>query len=180
MRAWVPLLIALLVTGGVLTAAAMVYSSWETQRRARLAQLTARLQRPPKLKVARAAVLDHPLERAALALVTRAGPPHTVARLTLWMVCAATFGAIAMALMAGPLAGALGLAAGGLPLLWLRRQGNLRSEQLAEQLPEAFELVGRLDLRGVLDELERRDLATGAATLCVGGGMGIATVIERL
>ena len=141
MRAWVPLLIALLVTGGVLTAAAMVYSSWETQRRARLAQLTARLQRPPKLKVARAAVLDHPLERAALALVTRAGPPHTVARLTLWMVCAATFGAIAMALMAGPLAGALGLAAGGLPLLWLRRQGNLRSEQLAEQLPEAFELV---------------------------------------
>jgi acetyl-CoA C-acetyltransferase len=32
----------------------------------------------------------------------------------------------------------------------------------------------------LLDELERRDLATGCATLCVGGGMGIATVIERV
>ena len=28
--------------------------------------------------------------------------------------------------------------------------------------------------------LERRNLATGCATLCVGGGMGIATVIERV
>jgi acetyl-CoA C-acetyltransferase len=32
----------------------------------------------------------------------------------------------------------------------------------------------------MLDELERRDLQTGAVTLCVGGGMGIATVIERV
>jgi acetyl-CoA C-acetyltransferase len=32
----------------------------------------------------------------------------------------------------------------------------------------------------LLDELERRDLSTGCATLCVGGGMGIATVIERV
>ena len=36
-------------------------------------------------------------------------------------------------------------------------------------------LVGTL-----LDELERRDLTTGCATLCVGGGMGIATIIERV
>ena len=30
------------------------------------------------------------------------------------------------------------------------------------------------------DELERRDQRYGLATLCVGGGMGVATVIERL
>mgnify|MGYP002064220210 CR=1 FL=1 len=32
----------------------------------------------------------------------------------------------------------------------------------------------------LLDELELRDLATGLVTLCIGGGMGIATVIERV
>ena len=40
--------------------------------------------------------------------------------------------------------------------------------------------TGCIILGTALDELERRDLATGAATLCVGGGMGIATVIERV
>jgi acetyl-CoA C-acetyltransferase len=32
----------------------------------------------------------------------------------------------------------------------------------------------------LVDELERRDLRYGLVTLCVGGGMGIATVVERL
>jgi acetyl-CoA C-acetyltransferase len=32
----------------------------------------------------------------------------------------------------------------------------------------------------VLDELERTDKQTGLATLCVGGGMGTATIIERV
>lgn len=32
----------------------------------------------------------------------------------------------------------------------------------------------------ILDELERRNLSTGLITLCVGGGMGIATIIERV
>jgi acetyl-CoA C-acetyltransferase len=32
----------------------------------------------------------------------------------------------------------------------------------------------------LLDELETRGLRYGLATLCVGGGMGIATIIERL
>ena len=40
--------------------------------------------------------------------------------------------------------------------------------------------TGCVILGTLLDELERRDLATGCATLCVGGGMGIATIIERL
>jgi acetyl-CoA C-acetyltransferase len=40
--------------------------------------------------------------------------------------------------------------------------------------------TGCILLGTLLDELERRNLGTGAATLCVGGGMGIATIIERV
>ena len=40
--------------------------------------------------------------------------------------------------------------------------------------------TGCILLGTLLDELDRRDLSTGAATLCVGGGMGIATIIERV
>jgi acetyl-CoA C-acetyltransferase len=40
--------------------------------------------------------------------------------------------------------------------------------------------TGAILLGTLLDELERRDLALGCATLCVGGGMGIATIIERI
>jgi len=40
--------------------------------------------------------------------------------------------------------------------------------------------TGCIVLGTLLDELERRDLSTGLATLCVGGGMGIATIIERV
>ena len=36
-------------------------------------------------------------------------------------------------------------------------------------------LVGTL-----LDELERRDLSTGLVAMCTGGGMGTATVLERV
>jgi acetyl-CoA C-acetyltransferase len=40
--------------------------------------------------------------------------------------------------------------------------------------------TGCIILGSLLDELERRNLSTGCATLCVGGGMGIATIIERV
>jgi acetyl-CoA C-acetyltransferase len=40
--------------------------------------------------------------------------------------------------------------------------------------------TGAMILGTLIDELERRDLRYGLATLCVGGGMGIATVVERL
>ena len=40
--------------------------------------------------------------------------------------------------------------------------------------------TGAMLLGTVLDELERLDLTTGLITLCVGGGMGIATVVERV
>ena len=32
----------------------------------------------------------------------------------------------------------------------------------------------------LMDEIVRRDLNTGLVTLCIGGGMGIATIIERV
>jgi acetyl-CoA C-acetyltransferase len=40
--------------------------------------------------------------------------------------------------------------------------------------------TGAMLLGTLLDELERRDLNTGLVTLCIGGGMGIATIIERI
>jgi acetyl-CoA C-acetyltransferase len=40
--------------------------------------------------------------------------------------------------------------------------------------------TGAMILGTLLDELERRDLSTGLATLCVGAGMGTATIIERV
>jgi acetyl-CoA C-acetyltransferase len=40
--------------------------------------------------------------------------------------------------------------------------------------------TGAMLVGTIIDELERRDQRYGVATLCVGGGMGIATVIERI
>ena len=40
--------------------------------------------------------------------------------------------------------------------------------------------TGAMILGTLLDEMERRDLATGLVTLCVGAGMGTATLIERV
>ena len=40
--------------------------------------------------------------------------------------------------------------------------------------------TGAMLMTTVLDELERCDLKTAMVTLCVGGGMGIATIIERV
>ena len=39
--------------------------------------------------------------------------------------------------------------------------------------------TGAMLIGTVLDELERRDLTTGLVTMCTGGGMGTATIIER-
>ncbi len=40
--------------------------------------------------------------------------------------------------------------------------------------------TGAMLLGTIVDELERRDLTTGLVTLCIGGGMGIATIVERV
>ncbi len=40
--------------------------------------------------------------------------------------------------------------------------------------------TGAMLVGTMVDELERRNLKTGLVTLCVGGGMGVATIIERV
>ena len=40
--------------------------------------------------------------------------------------------------------------------------------------------TGGMILGTLLDELERRELRYGLATLCIGGGMGLATIVERI
>ncbi|MEU6805213.1 hypothetical protein ABZ931_30060, partial [Streptomyces neyagawaensis] len=40
--------------------------------------------------------------------------------------------------------------------------------------------TGAMILGTLVDELERQDKRYGLATLCVGGGMGIATIVERV
>ncbi len=40
--------------------------------------------------------------------------------------------------------------------------------------------TGGILIQTALDELERRDLSTALITMCTGGGMGTATIIERI
>ena len=40
--------------------------------------------------------------------------------------------------------------------------------------------TGAMILGTVLDEFERRNLSTALVTLCIGAGMGTATIIERV
>lgn len=40
--------------------------------------------------------------------------------------------------------------------------------------------TGAMLIGTLLDELDRRDLATGLVTMCIGGGMGISTIVERV
>ena len=40
--------------------------------------------------------------------------------------------------------------------------------------------TGCMLLGTLIDELEARELRYGMVTLCVGGGMGIATIVERV
>jgi len=40
--------------------------------------------------------------------------------------------------------------------------------------------TGGMLIGTLLDELERRDMSVGAIAMCIGGGMGIATIVERV
>jgi len=40
--------------------------------------------------------------------------------------------------------------------------------------------TGAMILGTIVDELERRDLSIGLVTLCIGAGMGTATIVERV
>ncbi|MFT4667290.1 MAG: acetyl-CoA C-acetyltransferase [Polaribacter sp.] len=71
------------------------------------------------------------------------------------------------------------------PVLKLQRDMNIPDDKLnvnggAIAMGHPLGATGAMLLGIILDELERRDLSTGLVTLCVGGGMGVATIIERV
>ena len=61
---------------------------------------------------------------------------------------------------------------------WTEEQTNVNGGAIAMGHP--LGATGAMILGTLVDELERRDLERGIATLCIGGGMGIATVVERI
>ena len=70
------------------------------------------------------------------------------------------------------------------PMRFMRDMGidsldNINVNGGAIALGHPLGATGACLLGTALDELERRQLATALITLCVGGGMGIATIIER-
>jgi acetyl-CoA C-acetyltransferase len=71
-----------------------------------------------------------------------------------------------------------------IPLQTMKKLGisddNVNVNGGAIALGHPLGATGAMLLGTALDELERRDLATALITLCIGGGMGIATIIERV
>lgn len=67
---------------------------------------------------------------------------------------------------------------------WLRHTGadwdkvNVNGGAMA--LGHPIGATGAMLIGTLVDELERRDLTTGLVTMCTGGGMATATIIERL
>lgn len=61
---------------------------------------------------------------------------------------------------------------------WNEEQTNVNGGAIAMGHP--LGATGAMILGTLVDELERRDLERGIATLCIGAGMGIATVVERV
>ncbi|MBA4084045.1 acetyl-CoA C-acetyltransferase [Janibacter terrae] len=61
---------------------------------------------------------------------------------------------------------------------WSEEQTNVNGGAIAMGHP--LGATGAMILGTLVDELERRDLERGIATLCIGGGMGVATVVERV
>jgi acetyl-CoA C-acetyltransferase len=69
--------------------------------------------------------------------------------------------------------------------LWYQRELGIPPEKVnvnggAIAMGHPLGATGAMLLGTVLDELERRDLRYGLVTLCAGGGMGIATIVERI
>lgn len=61
---------------------------------------------------------------------------------------------------------------------WSEEQTNVNGGAIAMGHP--LGATGAMILGTLVDELERRDLERGIATLCIGGGMGVATIVERV
>lgn len=70
-------------------------------------------------------------------------------------------------------------------VLKFKNDFNLSEENLnvnggAIALGDPLGATGAILIGTILDELERRNLKRGLVTTCVGGGMGVATIIERV
>ena len=70
-------------------------------------------------------------------------------------------------------------------VLHFQRELNVGDEKMnvnggAIAMGHPIGATGAMILGVLLDELERRDLQTGLCTLCAAGGIGIATIIERV
>ena len=63
-------------------------------------------------------------------------------------------------------------------LAWCDRIRKINVNGGAVAIGHPLGATGGMILGTLIDELERRDLKRGLATLCVGGGMGIATIVE--
>ena len=63
-------------------------------------------------------------------------------------------------------------------VLWVNRAALPNVWQRV--LPIVIGLAPGVLIGTALDELERRNLGTALVTMCIGGGMGIATIIERV
>ena len=61
---------------------------------------------------------------------------------------------------------------------WSEEQTNVNGGAIAMGHP--LGATGAMILGTLVDELERRDLRAGIATLCIGAGMGVATIVERV
>ncbi len=70
------------------------------------------------------------------------------------------------------------------PMLYMQETGatfdkvNVNGGSIA--LGHPLGATGAIILGTLLDELERQDKNIGLATLCIGGGMGVSTIIERV
>ena len=62
----------------------------------------------------------------------------------------------------------------------LNSTANLNVNGGAIAMGHPLGATGSMLMGTVLDELEYRDLTVGLVTLCIAGGMGIATIIERI
>ena len=71
-----------------------------------------------------------------------------------------------------------------IPMLFMEKMGvdhsivNVNGGSIAMGHP--LGATGCILTGTIMDEIERRDVNTGLITLCIGGGMGIATIIERV
>ncbi len=71
------------------------------------------------------------------------------------------------------------------PVLKLQRDFDIDDDRLnvnggAIAMGHPLGATGAMLLGTLVDELERRNLQTGVVTLCVGGGMGVATAISMI